>query len=367
MIDFITINNFKSFGSEQVDFGKLTLLTGLNSTGKSSVITSLLLPLQIKTQGKLELNGDYFNLGTFGDIFYQWAKTDYLSIEYVMEKGSEKVSVLYSESKEHDNVLYDTSLDPKLPDILPSISYICAERLTPDLFYKKTGDGKDTSSIGVKGQNAIAVLAECKNDPLENTEMTHHESDKYGVDENSLLANVNAWMDKISHGVTISAETLSKAGISTLEFGYKSDSVMKPVSSVNVGFGLTHTLPVILKGLLAKKGDIFIVENPEAHLHPAGQTHMGIFLANLAKTGVQVVIESHSDHIFNGIRLAIKSNVIPIQDVKFHYFTKESSGERSDFKLFSKKNEVEVSDKGKLIKAPQGFFDEWEEALYKLL
>lgn len=79
------------------------------------------------------------------------------------------------------------------------------------------------------------------------------------------------------------------------------------VCSVNVGFGLTDILSVILTGLLAKKGAVFIVKNPEAHLHPAGQTYLGMFLAKLQKTAVQVVVESHSKHIFNGLRLAINT------------------------------------------------------------
>lgn len=367
MIKELKIENFKSFHNETVEFGNLTLLTGLNSTGKSTIITSLLLPLQIESSRKLNLNGDYFNLGTFGDLFYQWATNDMVSLSYNFNLETIKVELKYTEAKENDNVIYDDSLNESVRNISERIKYISAERLAPDLFYKKVGDAKDKNSIGVKGQNAISVLAECKNIEIENLDMIHPDASKYGAEERSLLANVNAWMDKISPGVTISAESLSKAGISTLEFGYKNESIMKPVSSVNVGFGLTHTLPVILKALLASKGDIFIVENPEAHLHPAGQTHIGLFLAKLAKSGVQVVIESHSDHVFNGIRLAIKNKLISNDEAKIHFFTKEESGERSNFKVFSKKNRVAVSEKGKLTDAPQGFFDEWEEALYKLL
>ena len=72
-----------------------------------------------------------------------------------------------------------------------------------------------------------------------------------------------------------------------------------------MGFGVTYSLPIILSGLIAKEKGLLIVENPEAHLHPAGQSRMGVFLAWLAGKGVQVLVETHSDHIINGIRRAI--------------------------------------------------------------
>ena len=57
-----------------------------------------------------------------------------------------------------------------------------------------------------------------------------------------------------------------------------------------MGFGLSYSLPVVVAGLVAPQRDaLLIVENPEAHLHPAGQSRMGTFLATVAATGVQVL------------------------------------------------------------------------------
>ncbi|AUT40323.1 MULTISPECIES: AAA family ATPase [Aeromonas] len=366
MINHIKINNFKSFSSESINFGKITLLTGLNSSGKSTVITSLLLPMQMD-DNVLNMNSDYFQLGTFGDILHQWANTDELKIEYSTSEGDSFLLFKYNSVLENESqITCDASSNLNLITY-PNIVYISAQRIVPTLYYERSNITSKNNTSDIHGSNSISLLAAKKNNQIENKLMLHNEADKYTSGKLSLISNINAWMNKISPGVTLNAETLFRAGISTLEFGYKNESIMRPVSCVNVGFGLTHVLPIILNGLLTKPGDIFIVENPEAHLHPAGQTHMGLFLSKLASSGVQVIIETHSDHIFNGIRLSIKDKILSHDDAKFIFFDKRSEGEGSTLNIQSKMHEVLVSDSGKLISAPVGFFDEWEESLYKLL
>ncbi|MCQ4437669.1 AAA family ATPase, partial [Clostridioides difficile] len=83
------------------------------------------------------------------------------------------------------------------------------------------------------------------------------------------------------------------------------------LSSFNVGFGITYVLSIITLVLSAEPGDILIIENPEAHVHPRGQIELGKFLALASKSGIQIIVETHSDHIFNGMRLFIKNNRMP--------------------------------------------------------
>lgn len=75
----------------------------------------------------------------------------------------------------------------------------------------------------------------------------------------------------------------------------------------NVGFGISYVLPIVLALVKAKKGELIILENPEAHLHPRGQRKMGELIARAAQGGVQVIVETHSDHILNGIRFVCKT------------------------------------------------------------
>ena len=87
----------------------------------------------------------------------------------------------------------------------------------------------------------------------------------------------------------------------------------------SVGFGITQVLPILVAALSAGKNELWLIENPEVHLHPAGQAQMGQFLAEVAAAGVQVIVETHSDHVFNGIRRAVKSKRLAADDVALHF------------------------------------------------
>ena len=121
----------------------------------------------------------------------------------------------------------------------------------------------------------------------------------------------------------------------------------------NMGFGVSYGLPVIVAGLLARSGGLLVVENPEAHLHPAGQSAIGRFLAQVAADGVQVVVETHSDHVLNGIRHAIANSTHPITsaDTEILFFLPEGDPSGA-FK------HLKISDLGTVSGWPEGFFDQ---------
>jgi predicted ATPase len=99
------------------------------------------------------------------------------------------------------------------------------------------------------------------------------------------------------------------------------------------------------------RGLIVLIENPEAHLHPRGQTALGRLIALGAKCGVQFVIETQSDHLMDGIRIAVKDGDIEPAEVMFHYFTLNSDAE-------TQIETPEVYRTGKLSSWPEGFFDQ---------
>ncbi|HII4322470.1 TPA: AAA family ATPase [Enterobacter cloacae] len=365
MLKNIKIKNLKSFSEQSIELSNLTVFSGLNSSGKSTIINSILFPMQLDGEDRVFLNGEYFSIGTFRDIFHQWANDDDLSIEYQIDDYMNKITTQFNESiGDFDHINCECIGD--FNNFRKQIRYISAERISPKIYFKgDTPDNKDF--IGVKGELCVSVLSSLKNMNIPINAMRHEKSQNYTASASSLLANVNSWLDSISPNVTINPELLSKIRISTLSFGYENESRMSSVGSMNVGFGLTYILPVIVAGLLSKPGDILIIENPEAHLHPAGQRHIGEFLSLLASNGVQVIIETHSDHIINGIRLSIKNKTIKKSDSVFIFVRKEAITEDSIMKIQTCIDYIDISDEGKIISAPQGFFDEWEEVLYKLL
>jgi predicted ATPase len=144
-------------------------------------------------------------------------------------------------------------------------------------------------------------------------------------------------------------------------------------SPVNMPYGVSYVLPILVSCLLrhpkylSKQGGdtiekpTVVIENPEAHLHPAAQSQLGYFLAQMAADGIQIILETHSDHIVNGIRRAIKTKVISYNNVLFNFFEKgEKVGQNTIKKIYS-------DDDGRLSEWPKGFFDQFENDLMDLM
>ena len=125
-----------------------------------------------------------------------------------------------------------------------------------------------------------------------------------------------------------------------------------------MGFGFSYALPIVVAGLLVPVGGLLVVENPEAHLHPAGQSRLGRFLGRVAGSGAQVVVETHSDHVVNGIRLAVVDDeAVAPTDVVLHFFGEGDGGEPTT---------IELTGNGGLTEWPAGFFDQIEQDLGRL-
>lgn len=156
-------------------------------------------------------------------------------------------------------------------------------------------------------------------------------------------------------------QVLPIEGASAISLRLRSNAKSDFQRPQNVGFGLTQLFPVLVELLSASPGDIVIVENPEVHLHPKAQQDIGELLALVASCDVQVIVETHSDHVLNGIRLAVKgrTSVAP-DDVAIHFFSRDSDGA-------SRRLTPKIDADGRLDAWPEGFFDQFDQALAALL
>ncbi|MDI9634362.1 DUF3696 domain-containing protein [Oscillatoria laete-virens NRMC-F 0139] len=82
-----------------------------------------------------------------------------------------------------------------------------------------------------------------------------------------------------------------------------------------------------------------------------------------ANCGVQVVVETHSDQILNGIRLAVHGEKIEPEDVQLHYFQRQENQGQTFIKVVSPR----IDKNGRIDRWSDGFFDEWENILMVLL
>ena len=133
--------------------------------------------------------------------------------------------------------------------------------------------------------------------------------------------------------------------------------------ATNVGFGVSYTLPVVVAILSASPGDLILLEAPEAHLHPRGQSRLGELLARAASSGVQILVETHSDHVMNGVRVAVHEGLLPSNNAGFLYFGWDPKLEDGATSV----RQIVMDEDGRINDWPDGFFDEMDRNLEILL
>jgi predicted ATPase len=322
MIKRLGIHHFKAFRSLDLELRTLTVLTGPNSTGKSTVIQALLLcELASATASDfVPLNGPYgLALGEALDVLHSAADTQVIELSLESDAGIRSITLDVPDERATSlRVSRGPSSAASQGESEGRIgTYLGAERLGPrDLL--EVPSPIDGLGVGHQGQFTAHLLAQAKAAPVR--EALRHpttESESIGV---SLIAQAQAWLSSIVRPTLLEANWLVGTSAATLRF--RNPELMSEWSRpANVGFGLSYVLPVIVGALSAKPGSVFVVENPEAHLHPAGQSAVGRFLALTAASGVQVVVETHSDHILNGIRLFAGENKNGFNERSIiHYF-----------------------------------------------
>ena len=367
MIKNFSIQNFKSLKDLTLSFSNLNVFTGLNGSGKSTLLQSMLLLRQsfnteiTKKQGLIIQDGDIISLGKGKDILYQYAKEEKIEMEltdnsnnYFWSFDYDFDATILSIVNERINNLQDCNL------FNSNFQYLNTEHISPQTLHDKN-DTQITKydNIGTKGEFSIHYLAKYGLDKKVTDERLIHPKAK----SNSLIHQVDAWIAEISSGAKLSVKEINADKIKlTVQFedNYGYSDEFQPI---NVGFGITYVLPVVLAILKAKPNDILILENPESHIHPKGQSTIGKLIAYAAQTGVQIFVETHSDHLINGIRVAVKQEKLLKENVKLFYF--ERYADEKEMQTIS--YEILIDKNGELSNYPQGFLDEWDEQLMNLI
>ena len=356
MIRSMEIHNFKAFERIALRFGQLTMITGVNNSGKSSVLQAIVLADIASTTGpRVQLNGSLgLALGEAQDVLNHRATEQLIELIATGDSGTDTFRLAVPQD--------DRSVVLERVDVVPRTgsrdwyigTYLCAERLGPRDLSEVAGDGADRVDVGTQGQFTAHALARFSRHRVQNL-LLHPSSGERNLAP-TLVAQSEAWLSSIVRPIRLQATWLPQANAATLRFR-DMDVTSEWTRPANVGFGLTYTLPIIAAALGSAAGTVFIVENPEAHLHPAGQSEIGRFLVRLAATGVQVVIETHSDHVLNGIRLAVTGErLLAAEDVAIHFLGLDESENK----------EISIGSTGALDVWPPGFFDRAEHDLAAL-
>lgn len=306
MIVKLDVQGFKRFNRETFNFKPLTLLTGLNGAGKSSLIQTLLLAKSASntvSRKTLSLNNTYtLQLGNCEDIT-NWQSSGDINIK-LHDDAKNTLSLSLTTDNEQALFLNIKSIDNKTNSDAfngnhKGFSYLSAERIGPRKMFELTSEPSEQLNVGIQGENCAQILADLGNQPIQEKNRIHPNTNH---EAHFLTYQLEKWLSEIARPIQIEATSGSRPPVATMRFKTLDGEW---VNATNMGFGVSYALPIVLAGLTTKNGGMVIVENPEAHLHPAGQSRMGVFLAWLANQGVQVIVETHSDHVLNGIRRAI--------------------------------------------------------------
>lgn len=376
MINKLELRNFKSARSLNLRIGPLTVLSGLNGSGKSTVLQSIGILKQTLDSDRLDglrLRGSLVHLGRAEDVHFDGAKTNDLEIAISLNDSKVEFSAV-AESEADTLPLKHKGDIVKLKEHLNNwFQFIQADRLTPAVYYDQASTpDRLIENLGSRGEFTIDFLQRNSDRRVSKNRMVDSALD--GVAE-ELLARIAptptladqtaAWMQLLSPGVRFQMAPVPLTELTTLRYQYAGSSTEAPTKlrrPSNVGFGLTYCLPIIVSCLAAKPGALLLLENPEAHLHPQGQAALGTLLARCAADGVQIIVETHSDHILNGIRVAVKreDRVLP-EHVCLHFFSRDvDSGETNTVS-------PKILPDGQLDSWPSGFFDQWDRSLDRLL
>lgn len=369
MITNLLLHNFKSHSNTELNLKPLTIISGLNNCGKSSILQSLLLLRQSyikkRLQDGLDLNTPLISLGVGNDILYKMSKEALIEIKVVDQE--EVFDFIFDAEEALDDtfvpfakggISYSDKQLSHLSLFNSHFQYLSAERWGgvsdyPSDSYSVAKE-KQISKENGRGELIGNYLHTFKH-------IDTYDYTKMNGETLSLLDQVIIWESRISNGITIEVQALDDKSGYTISYGTKGeDSQISGLKASNIGYGVSYSLPIIVALLTADPGSLIIIENPEAHLHPEGISELTKLICLSAQKGVQVIVETHSDHVINGTLVNCKKYEngeigIDRNNVSVYYI---SGKDKLHSSIVEK---IDIQDGGHLEHQPKGFFDRIEK------
>jgi predicted ATPase len=321
----------------------------------------------------LELNGELCSIGVAKDALYQSAEDDRIIFDLLIdERLRGEWGFFVSEKKltdtflpttagysgriiDNDEQIFSTAL------FSTKFHYISAFRNGPLQSYEKDTSGVEIFNQMSRKDGRCELVAHYldyfKNKPISDSALRFNSE---GPD--NLLYQVSQWLRTISPGINVQVESFESSF--KLNYNYTRGEQRTPTDyfkATNIGFGISYALPIIVAALHMPKDSIILIENPESHIHPDGQAQLMELICKAAATGVQFIIETHSDHIVNGLLVAVKKGIIKPEQSSVYFFGKDTASHATQAV------ELPVLPGGKIRRPPEGFFDRIDKDMKTLM
>lgn len=357
----LQIQNFKCFRQANVYLNHLTVLAGANGFGKSSVIQALLLlkstteTLRSNSQ-RVQLNNPQIglNLGVTSLIVNENADLNgLLKLSLVSHDREIHYSYPYNDDAPDSNYLeIEKDSQPLAVGLDLELHYISAERIGPRLSQELVF--QEYPSVGHYGEHTGQVLYELRDMLVDKERCSNKEE---GL---KLERAISSWIEYIFPTTRLSISAF--LNVQRVQVRFKNAFLERETPASNIAFGVSYALPILVAGLTVPRGSMLVIENPEAHLHPAAQSNMGRFLAQISNWGIRVLIETHSEHIIRGLQLGVAERLIDSQNISINFFSGARDVEFNQPYI----QEVRINPNAELTSWPEGFFDESKQNIIKL-
>ena len=384
MLTGLELGNFKCFESLQLHLAPLTILCGVNGAGKSSVIQALLLLHQSQITGdsnSLVLGGNFIDLGTGHDILFEEATSETIQFSLQHSDLSESLwlgyecikngsrldpirvnsKLIHNDSRFHiqstsrERLLRTIRQWEHLPPLGGRLHYVSADRTDSRRLHPHSEVMVRLDDMNTRRPCILNYLANFQNTVMQTGDpRCEHTSSR------QTFSVVEHWFQRVSASACLRLESLTDddASIAGFSFARHKDIETRQYRPTNVGFGLSQVIPVLV-ALLEPPKALCMIENPEAHLHPRGQTRLAELAVRASLAGLQVIVETHSDHFLDGVRIAVRDGVLAPDKIAIHHF--QRTGTRTEV------SSPTIAVSGRLSFWPEGFFDQHEENLSRLL
>ncbi|MBU0992496.1 MAG: DUF3696 domain-containing protein [Proteobacteria bacterium] len=352
MLEALLIRGFKCFDTTEITLRRINIFSGTNSSGKSSAIQAfLLLCNNALKNSSSPLNGMWLRLGTFDECRNHRINARTFRVGALSGKEIFEAEFCSANDDSNDVVVTFIHESEYIQKILSfderHVYYLPANRIGPEDSYPKNFDR--VNFLGNKAEFIVDFLYKNRKQAVAPALI----ADTASV---TLEYQVNYWLGKL-FGIKNTIRDLGLSNSLSVELSLGNG---KPVRPYHMGSGVSFAIGVLVSCLSANPDDIVVIENPEIHLHPKAQSDLTEFLCFAANAGIQVILETHSDHVFNGVRKSIVKNEIANKDVAVHFF-------QLDGNAISENIDIVLNEHGSVITHAKGLFDQFDDDLDQIL
>jgi len=402
LLNNLTLKNFKALREIQIDFGRITIFIGPNSSGKSSALQALTLLKQSRGQSQLVTSGNLSNLGNYSDVAHRYTRDKqieyrisgtvpepsmgYARLEYEVrfdQNGMVRSQHLGVDSPAFTvngqwNSLGNSSIEPEPIRVFRSTVNMVPQRIVTEpirinsLTFDQDADEVDRERAQTVLRAIFSGIADLLSRvyvvpalrgfdkpvyPLQDSSVTDFftssSPDHHAASVLSTILYRRELEEAISRfssralGVRLGVRAVPPKQVAAEA---QSDNGSR-INLVNEGFGANQLIGLLAQLVVSPPDSIVCIEEPEIHLHPRAQSALaGVFSEFVADGARRIVLTTHSEHILMGLLTEVAQGRLEAGQLRVYYMQKDTTG-------VAHAELLEVDELGRLSGGMKGFFE----------